>query len=579
MALTIRKKRGSFSFRTRVPIDLLSRFGRKEIVRVIPARKKADALRIAALMAQATERVFVTVRNNADIDTEKAGSLLQIHIAIAAASHAMAACRLDPERPPAIDDLGTPAAASAHLRASAKLLASMPSSGPAGEAVAAELAAAMGFAPATAASRDVQHIACDQLASQARLLAAQINALHPAAPAFEPLVVHAAPGPLRAHRVMERLKDGDRIGDLLGDADISAMLDPAASNTGAIDAAHAARVSAFADQRVSLVPPMPAKASTGLTTPFLPGIGGNSTTGSQSPKTEAEPQVEKAVSEGHRPFSSFYSTGTLTPFQPNTVPPIDPATGKVPDDWAMPISSVWPSFVAYKRTVGRKWGKHADQQSKSTMKLLKDHFGDVPLWQVSDVELEKLCATFLRLPSNYAKNKKWSDLAKLSGLEAVANAYDQEVGAGNPEGRVAEKTWNRHLSVMDGARVWAWRKLYGRIGPKPKSDLHIHQDKTVAAAKSDEEKAKLVYSNAELTTLFSSKVFLDPPRDSAGHLLEPRLYFGPLMAYFTGMRREEIYQLRVTCSPEFLPSVSWVHRQGDGPCGAAVSARSRSSGC
>lgn len=38
-------------------------------------------------------------------------------------------------------------------------------------------------------------------------------------------------------------------------------------------------------------------------------------------------------------------------------------------------------------------------------------------------------------------------------------------------------------------------------------------------------------------------------------------------------------KVRMTCSPEFLPRISWVLRSGEGPCGGAVSARSRSSRC
>ena len=115
MAFTIRQRNGSFYFRSRVPVGLRKRFGRHEIVRALQARNRSEANLIAALVAPAVETAFMTIENNPALDIQEANAVLAAHLTHAQGIFVAARHGLQPASPPVVDDLTSPASASAAL--------------------------------------------------------------------------------------------------------------------------------------------------------------------------------------------------------------------------------------------------------------------------------------------------------------------------------------------------------------------------------------------------------------------------------------------------------------------------------
>lgn len=160
-----------------------------------------------------------------------------------------------------------------------------------------------------------------------------------------------------------------------------------------------------------------------------------------------------------------------------------------------------------------------------------------------------------RLLHDYAQNKKkWGGFAKPS---EIAHAFQQEIEQAPSEDektslrekRTARKTWNRHLSML--SEFWKWGKLNALTFPTAPNPFEqfflIVDDEPVSEGGSEERKP---WREEAMRALFASPLFTgcrSPGRRYVpGNLvIRDALYWVVLIVAYTGMRREEICQLRV----------------------------------
>ena len=121
-----------------------------------------------------------------------------------------------------------------------------------------------------------------------------------------------------------------------------------------------------------------------------------------------------------------------------------------------------------------------------------------------------------------------------------------------PDGpRMSGTTVQKHLSAIRSVLAWAVRNDYAEANPA--ADLRLSMRSTAG------EKSRLPHDVDALRTLFSSKMYTDTsmPRDDAR-------WWPPLLAIFTGARREELGQLHCA-DVRHEDDVDYIHiRPGDG---------------
>lgn len=223
----------------------------------------------------------------------------------------------------------------------------------------------------------------------------------------------------------------------------------------------------------------------------------------------------------------------------------------------MPVSQAVREYVEEKtRDRESGWTRQTQKQSEAIFRLFTDHVGDCPIDAVTRDDAIKFRASVARLHPNWARSAK----AKGRPLSDLLDRFSV------PEGKpgLATRTLERYTSAL--STMFAWLKDRGiydfdnpfsRLGTRKNSAKRLQKERTKYVA----------FSTDELTALFHAPLLQASYRDRVKprkHTPQTALMWMPLVALFTGMRSEEIAQLRTSDIREENGITYFQVAEGDG---------------
>ncbi|MGP0148141.1 DUF6538 domain-containing protein [Pseudomonas oryzihabitans] len=159
-------------------------------------------------------------------------------------------------------------------------------------------------------------------------------------------------------------------------------------------------------------------------------------------------------------------------------------------------------------------------------------FGDLPVTAITRSTVQEYRVKLATFPI------KMPGASKLSANELIARAQSEGLPTLSPA------TIRNRLRVLGAVLGFAVRM--GWIHENPVDTSGVARAAGVTAAKSKASRRRKDYNTAELGTIFRSALFTEegwrPVRSDFGQAL----YWLPVLLYYTGARREELCQLRVS---------------------------------
>ena len=217
-----------------------------------------------------------------------------------------------------------------------------------------------------------------------------------------------------------------------------------------------------------------------------------------------------------------------------------------------PAKVAWRLFVAdRKRFEGIE---EREAKLNSSLKLWQRVHGDHPVCTWTPQQAEELRRVFVLLPAKYGQEEKWT---KLGDIRLIMTVFQNEIELAPTldEKRALmatankDKTWNRHNSTLRQFWPWAIRNgLVPKEAPNPFEALHIKLDEDAEPWEGGSQ-LRLMWEEAPLRQLLNSPLFLGCKTANERHLsgslvVRDLLYWGVIIMANTGMRREELCQLR-----------------------------------
>ena len=234
------------------------------------------------------------------------------------------------------------------------------------------------------------------------------------------------------------------------------------------------------------------------------------------------------------------------------VPPtLEPAETTQDDVTAAPTSSIsetlqtktQPKFAG----LGQKflddqvsigaWEKQSASQARATFRLFCEICGDKPLSRYTRTDAALFRDTLQRLPGDYGKAAAYKGL---SANKIIAAHGARPVNARSP--LLTAKTVKRHFSALSA--LWQAKLPEAEVSENIFSGFRFGPARKAASAQRD------MWEKGELAKLFSTPVWtgsLSASRRSApgSYLEKDEKFWLPLIAVFSGLRQEEICQLRM----------------------------------
>ena len=204
----------------------------------------------------------------------------------------------------------------------------------------------------------------------------------------------------------------------------------------------------------------------------------------------------------------------------------------------MPVSQAAREFVEEKtRDPESSWTAQTRKQCESVYRLFADHIGDSPIDAVTRDDAISFRSTVARL------NPHWARSASAKGLPLSDLLEKYSVPDGKPG--LSARTLERYTSALAGLFNWLRDRglvenenPFSRLGTTKKSAKRLRKERTKYKD----------FTAGELTALFHSALLLETGyRDRVTpkkHSPRSALMWLPLISLFTGMRSEEIAQLR-----------------------------------
>ena len=225
------------------------------------------------------------------------------------------------------------------------------------------------------------------------------------------------------------------------------------------------------------------------------------------------------------------------------------------------LGSLWASFTADLVRMGQ-WSKDNAKQSRATAAAWASLFGDLDVREIGTRHGAEFRRTMIDLPALYSKAPCWSGRP----LRDVANERRRIVVDGDADllrtlttrnkgrepslKRLSATTFNRHVSAL--MRFWSWARQnehVDAIAPDPFAKLWLEVREDIPAAEGGRAERPM-WTDAQLRVLFGSPAYTGCASPHRRHkpgrmIVRDALYWLPLIAATTGMRREEIAQLIV----------------------------------
>lgn len=178
------------------------------------------------------------------------------------------------------------------------------------------------------------------------------------------------------------------------------------------------------------------------------------------------------------------------------------------------------------------WEQQTGLQARKTYALFAEHFGDRPLANFTRRDAARFKELLEDLPANYGKAAEYRGI-KAEQVVERSKALDVQ--------RLSPRTVQRHFAAL--ASLWASVIEHGR------ADTNIFADWKFAASKRPRDQRQM-WERDELQALFASPVWAGCQsanrRSKPGSvILRDDKFWLPVIAVFSGMRQEEICQLRL----------------------------------
>jgi integrase len=179
------------------------------------------------------------------------------------------------------------------------------------------------------------------------------------------------------------------------------------------------------------------------------------------------------------------------------------------------------------------WEQQTGLQARKTYALFAEYFSDRPLASFTRRDAARFKELLEDLPANYGKAAEYRGIRAEQVVERSKSLDVQ---------RLSPRTVQRHFAAL--ASLWASVIEHGR------ADTNVFADWKFAASKRARDQRQM-WEKDELQALFSSPVWTGCQsanrRSKPGSvILRDEKFWLPLIAVFSGMRQEEICQLRLT---------------------------------
>lgn len=178
------------------------------------------------------------------------------------------------------------------------------------------------------------------------------------------------------------------------------------------------------------------------------------------------------------------------------------------------------------------WEQQTGLQARKTYALFVEFFGDKPLANFTRRDAARFKELLEDLPANYGKAAEYRGM-KAEQVVERSKSLDVQ--------RLSPRTVQRHFAAL--ASLWASAIEHGR------ADTNVFADWKFAASKRARDQRQM-WEKDELQALFATPVWSgcqSPSRrsKSGAVILRDEKFWLPLIAVFSGMRQEEICQLRL----------------------------------
>jgi integrase len=239
-------------------------------------------------------------------------------------------------------------------------------------------------------------------------------------------------------------------------------------------------------------------------------------------------EIERMKGNYKNEYDSVYNP-VLT--QPGTV--TFAATAHRAESRGKLLSEAIEEYTAFKKGAGN-WTTKTQDGFIGFFRLLRDAVRvvtgkeDTEIKAIDFPTMQKVRDILKKLPPGFNKKKAY----KNRPLETVLHIIE-----GLPVEPIAPKTFNTKIDVISAMFEYASQRDY--IDKNPAKGLRLPENANNKSWADIEAKKKIPYTHADLKSLFSSPLFTSPAKKA------PEKFWIPLIALYTGARREEICQLRV----------------------------------
>lgn len=183
---------------------------------------------------------------------------------------------------------------------------------------------------------------------------------------------------------------------------------------------------------------------------------------------------------------------------------------------ALSLSELIEKYIEVKLSDGL-WKKHSVPDHRGRLVHLVEILGDKPIELVSREDIRKFRDTLRRLPPNRTKIKQYKD----KSIEQILEM--------NPEKVLNVKTVK--MIVEAASSLFEWGVKEGYLEKNPVKGIIVKDDR-------QQIELRDAFDVSDLEKIFSCKKYI------GNEFKHPSFFWTPVVALFTGMRLEEICQLR-----------------------------------
>ncbi len=193
-------------------------------------------------------------------------------------------------------------------------------------------------------------------------------------------------------------------------------------------------------------------------------------------------------------------------------------------------------------------GRLGDKQrhtTNSSLRIWIETIGDRPVTGYARQDMAAYRSFLKTIPKLYWRSAS----ERRKPIQQVCAEADAKAKAtGKPVERLGPVTINKHLSNIGSFFAWAQKEQYLPDITPFWGGFHLPTGEAVTGLAEHEERP--AFSNAQIETIFKHPVWTGRASENrynkAGTLIiRDALYWGPLIAVYSLMRREEIFQLKV----------------------------------